>query len=150
VTAGVRAGPFSLPGRAAGVPPAKRVPVPGWRNHAYATRAPAARGASNEEVVQLLALPGDGIGGAGALATLVDLGVDQPGLGQQRGDVVSHELVEVVGADGLVGADPAGVVVVVVAAQAPRDLAAPRQPPAVKRGYTGQDDHGMWARSSLG
>src|SRR3954464_13338474 len=76
-------------------------------------------GGGGQRVLQLCALPRDGIGGAGALEALVDLGVDQPRLGQQRGDVVPDHGVEVVGADGLVGADPAGFVAVVVAAQAP-------------------------------
>src|SRR4029453_16951537 len=81
--------------------------------------AGAPAGGGGQRVLQLLALPRDGIGGAGALETLVDLGVDQRGVGQQPGDVVPDHGVEVVGTDGLVGADPAGLVAVVVAAQAP-------------------------------
>ena len=69
--------------------------------------------------LQPLPLSRDGIAGAGGVEPLVDLGVDQGGVGQQRGDVVPDHGVEVVGADGLVGADPAGFVAVVVAAQAP-------------------------------
>jgi RNA-directed DNA polymerase len=46
---------------------------------------------------------------------------------------------------------------IVLTAQARADLVvlvhsttATWQPPAVKRVYTGQHDHGMWAKSSLG
>jgi hypothetical protein len=58
-------------------------------------------GGGGQRILQLCALPRDGISGAGALETLVDLGVDQRGVGQQRGDVVPDHGVEVVGADGL-------------------------------------------------
>ena len=62
---------------------------------------------------------GDGVGGAGGVEALVDLGADQLRVGEQPGDVVPDDRVEVVGADGLVGADPAALVAVVVGAQAP-------------------------------
>src|SRR5215217_2493530 len=57
---------------------------------------------------------------AGGVESFVDLGSDELWVGgQQLGDVVPHDRVEVVGADRLVGADPASFVAVVVAAQAP-------------------------------
>ncbi len=65
------------------------------------------------------ALAGGRIAGAGAFEALVDLGSDQLRVGDQGDDVVPDEGVEVVGADGLVGADPAAFVAVVVGAQAP-------------------------------
>ena len=76
-------------------------------------------GGLGQRGVEAVALPRDGIGGAGGVESLVDLGADQRGVGQQRGDVVPDDLVEVVGADRLVGADPAALVAVVVRAQAP-------------------------------
>ena len=66
-----------------------------------------------------VALVGDGVVGAGVVEAPVDLGADQGRVGQQGGDVVPDDLVEVVGADRLVRADPAVLVAVVVAAQAP-------------------------------
>src|SRR6516162_4980257 len=68
---------------------------------------------------QPVALAGDRIGGAGGLEPLVDLGADQRRVGEQAGDVVPDDGVEVVGADRLVAADPAALVPVVVGAQAP-------------------------------
>ena len=60
-----------------------------------------------------------GSAGAGVLEALADLGADQRGVGEQGGDVVPDDGVEVVGADRLVPADPPAVVAVVIAAQAP-------------------------------
>src|SRR6266540_2622902 len=60
-----------------------------------------------------------GIGGAGGVEAFVDLGADQVRVGEQAGDVLPDDMVEVVGADWLVGTDPAAFVAVVVAAQAP-------------------------------
>ncbi|MEU1276434.1 hypothetical protein [Streptomyces sp. NPDC005799] len=57
--------------------------------------------------------------GAGLLQASVDLGADQSGVGEEAGDVVPDEGVEVVGADRLVGADASAFVAVVVRAQAP-------------------------------
>ncbi len=63
---------------------------------------------------------GDGrVGGAGSGQAFVDLGGDQRGVGDQRGDVVPDDLVEVVGPDRGVGADPSAGVPVVVRAEAP-------------------------------
>src|SRR5664279_1816770 len=63
---------------------------------------------------------GDGrVGGAGGVQAFVDLGGDQRGVGDQRGDVVPDDPVEVVGPDRVVGADPPTGVAVVVRAQAP-------------------------------
>ena len=63
---------------------------------------------------------GDGrVAGAGGGQALVDLGGDQRGVGDQRGDVVPHDGIEVVGPDRGVAADPAAGVAVVVRAQAP-------------------------------
>src|SRR6478752_3620194 len=63
---------------------------------------------------------GDGrVGGAGGGQAFVDLGGDQRGVGDQRGDVVPDDLVEVVGPDRGVAADPPAGVPVVVRAQAP-------------------------------
>ena len=56
----------------------------------------------------------NGIGGAGGVESLVDLGADELWVGQQPGEVIPHDLVEVVGADGFVGAHPAALVAVVV------------------------------------
>src|SRR5665811_2212876 len=68
--------------------------------------------------VEPFALRGGRVGGAVLGEPLGDLGSDQGGVGQQRGDVVPDEAVEVVGADRLVGADSAVLVAVVVRAQA--------------------------------
>src|SRR6516164_1849696 len=68
---------------------------------------------------QPVALAGDRIGGAGGLEPLADLGADQGRVGEQAGDVVPDDGVEVVGADRLVAADPAAFVAVVIGAQAP-------------------------------
>src|SRR6266581_1973443 len=83
-------------------------------------------GGLGEGQFQLVALPGDRVGGAGPLESLADLGADQGRVGEQAGDVVPDDGVEVVGADRLVAADPPALVAVVVAAQAPVvvDLAA--------------------------
>ncbi len=69
--------------------------------------------------LEAIPLPGDRVGGAGGIQPLADLGADQCGVGEQVGDVVPDDGVEVVGADGLVAADPAAFVAVVVGAQAP-------------------------------
>src|SRR5207237_851247 len=66
-----------------------------------------------------LAVFAGGVGGAGGVQPLVDLRLDQLRVGEQPGDVVPDDLVEVVRAHGLVGADPAAFVAVVVRAQAP-------------------------------
>ena len=76
-------------------------------------------GGLGQSQLQLLALPGGRVGGAGLLEPLADLGADQGRVGEQGGDVIPHDLVEVVGADRLVAADPAAFVAVVIAAQAP-------------------------------
>ncbi len=55
---------------------------------------------------EALALPGGRVGGAGGIEPLGDLGADQGRVGEQGGDVVPHDGVEVVGADRLVAADP--------------------------------------------
>src|SRR5674476_1126251 len=68
--------------------------------------------------VEPFALRGGRVGGAVLGEPLGDLGSDQGGVGQQPGDVVPDEAVEVVGADRLVGADSAVLVAVVVRAQA--------------------------------
>src|SRR6266508_3036002 len=60
-----------------------------------------------------------GVGGAGGVEAFVDLGADQVRVGEQAGDVRPDGMVEVVGADWLVAADPAAFVAVVVRAQAP-------------------------------
>src|SRR6266704_3568940 len=64
-------------------------------------------------------LAGDRVGGAGRVQPLADLGPDEGGVGEQAGDVVPHDGVEVVGADRLVAADPPAVVPVVIRSQAP-------------------------------
>src|SRR5271165_5634464 len=76
-------------------------------------------GCLGQRELELVALPGDGVGGAGLGEPAVDLGADQGGVGEQAGDVVPHDGVEVVGADRLVAAHPAALVAVVVGAEAP-------------------------------
>jgi hypothetical protein len=49
----------------------------------------------------------------------VDLAADERGVGEQSSDVIPDDLVEVVGADRLVAADPAAFVAVVIGVQAP-------------------------------
>src|SRR4051794_33105264 len=68
--------------------------------------------------VQALALGDGGVGGACLVEALVDLGADQGRVGQQRGDLLPDDGVEVVGAHRLVGADAAVFVAVVIRAQA--------------------------------
>src|ERR1039458_2114876 len=68
---------------------------------------------------EALPLPCDRVAGAGGVQPLADLGADQGRVGEQGGDVVPHDGVEVVGADRLVAADPAAFVAVVIGAQAP-------------------------------
>src|SRR5216684_880180 len=65
------------------------------------------------------ALACGGVRGAGLLQALVDLGPDQRRAGEQAGDVVPDDLVEVVGADWLVAAHPPAFVSVVIRPQAP-------------------------------
>ncbi len=74
-------------------------------------------GGLGQRGLQLLALAGGRVGGAGGIQALADLGADQRRVGEQAGDVVPHDIVEVVGADRLVAADPAAFVAVVVAAR---------------------------------
>src|SRR6266702_3621065 len=50
------------------------------------------------------------VGGAGGVQALADLGADQRRVGEQGGDVVPYDGVEVVGADRLAAADPAAFV----------------------------------------
>jgi hypothetical protein len=57
---------------------------------------------------------GGGVGGAGVVETFVDLRLDQVRVREQSGDVRPDDLVEVVGADRLVGADPSALVAVVI------------------------------------
>jgi hypothetical protein len=61
---------------------------------------------------------GGRVGGAGGVQAFIDLGGDQRGVGDQRGDVVPDDLVEVVGPDRGVAADPPAGVPVVIRAQA--------------------------------
>ena len=77
------------------------------------------RGGLREGLLELAALPGDGIGGAGPFEPPADLGADEGGGGEQGRDVVPDDLVDVVGADWLVAADAAALVAVVVGAEAP-------------------------------
>jgi hypothetical protein len=76
-------------------------------------------GGLGEGVVQSLTLLGGRVAGAGLLEAPVDLGADDGRVGEQGTDVVPDDLVEVVGADRFVGADPSAFVAVVVAAEAP-------------------------------
>src|SRR5664279_2434246 len=68
--------------------------------------------------VETLALCGGRVGAAVLLESFADLGADQCRVGEQRGDVVPDEGVEVVGAYRFVGADPAVLVAVVIRAEA--------------------------------
>src|SRR5712692_2707466 len=72
-----------------------------------------------ERKFQVSALACGGVRGAGLLQALVDLGPDQRRAGEQAGDVVPDDLVEVVGADWLVAAHPPAFVSVVIRPQAP-------------------------------
>ena len=72
------------------------------------------RGGLGEGLLELAALAGDRVGGASLLESFADLGADEGGVGEQAGDVVPDDLVDVVGADGLVAADAAALVAVVV------------------------------------
>jgi len=54
--------------------------------------------------VQALALGGGRVGGADLGQALADLGADQGRVGEQAGDVVPDDLIDVAGADGLVAA----------------------------------------------
>ncbi|MEU9244428.1 hypothetical protein [Streptomyces sp. NPDC048385] len=77
------------------------------------------RGGLGQARLDLAAPTGGGVGRAGAFQPVVDLGPDQVRVGDHADDVVPDDGVEVVGADGLVGADPAALVAVVVRTQAP-------------------------------
>jgi hypothetical protein len=57
------------------------------------------RGGLDQGGFQALALTGDRIGGAGLLEPRIDLGADQRRVGEQVGDLVPYDGVEVVGAD---------------------------------------------------
>ena len=83
-------------------------------------------GGLGEAAVKALALGGGRVGGADLGQALADLGADQGRVGDQAGDVVPDDLVEVVGADRLAVADLAVLEPVVVAADAPvvEDLVA--------------------------
>ncbi len=72
------------------------------------------RGGLGQSGIKTLALGGGGVDGAGLLEPFVDLAADQGRVGEQGGDVVPDDGVEVVGAHRLVGADPAVLVAVVV------------------------------------
>jgi hypothetical protein len=76
-------------------------------------------GGFGEGQFQAFALAAGRVGGAGLVEPFADLGADQRWVGEQGGDVVPYDGVEVVGADRLVAADPAVFVAVVIAAQAP-------------------------------
>jgi hypothetical protein len=62
---------------------------------------------------------GGRVGGAQLVEAALDLGADQRGVGEEGGDVGPDDLVEVVGSDGFVVADPAAGVAVVVRTEAP-------------------------------
>jgi hypothetical protein len=82
------------------------------------------RGAGlGEREFQVSVLACGGVGGAGLLQALADLGADQRRAGEQAGDVVPDDLVEVVSADWLAGAHAPAFVTVVVG---PRALPVPR------------------------
>lgn len=55
--------------------------------------------------LQSILLAGGGIAGTGVLEPLVDLGADQLWVGEQAGDVVPDDRVEVVGPDRLAVSD---------------------------------------------
>src|SRR5271169_1669027 len=76
------------------------------------------RAGPGEGLLELAALLGDRVGGAGSFQALADLGADEGGVGEQGGDVVPDDGVGVAGADGLVGADASALVAVVVGAEA--------------------------------
>jgi hypothetical protein len=65
------------------------------------------------------ALRGGRVGGAVLGEPVVDLAADQRRVGEQAGDVVPDNSVEVIGTDRLVGADPAVLVTVVIRSEAP-------------------------------
>jgi hypothetical protein len=72
----------------------------------------------NQSGLEALALDGCGVGGPGVGESPGDFGPDQRRVGEQGGDVVPDEAVEVVGAHRFVGADPAVLVAVVVRTEA--------------------------------
>jgi hypothetical protein len=63
---------------------------------------------------EALLLGGGGVGGAQLIESPIDLGTDQGRVGEQGGDVVPDEGIEVVGADWFVVADASVFVAVVV------------------------------------
>jgi hypothetical protein len=65
-----------------------------------------------------LLLGGGGVGSAQLIESSIDLGTDQARIGEQAGDVVPDQSIEVVGADRFVLADAPVFVAVVVRAQA--------------------------------
>jgi hypothetical protein len=65
-------------------------------------------------LVEALLLAGGGVGGAQLIESSIDLGADQGRVGEQAGDVVPDESIEVVGADGFVVADTSVFIAVVV------------------------------------
>src|SRR4029077_15266593 len=71
-----------------------------------------------ESGLQPLPLTDGRVAVAGGVESFVDLGADELWVGQQPGDVVPHDLVEVVGSDRLVATDAPVLVAVVVRAQA--------------------------------
>jgi hypothetical protein len=77
------------------------------------------RGGLRERLPELAALAGDRVRRARPLEPLIDLGADEGRVGEQAGDVVPDDFAGVVGADGLVLADAAVLVAVVVGAEAP-------------------------------
>src|ERR1022692_651163 len=83
-------------------------------------------GGVGEGVIEAFVLGGGRVGGADLGEALADLGADQGRVGEQAGDVIPDDLVEVVRADGLAVADLAVLEPVVVAADAPvvEDLVA--------------------------
>src|SRR5260370_39697870 len=76
------------------------------------------RGGLGEGLLELAALAGDRVRCPCPFQPLADLGADEGGVGEQGGEVVPDDLVGVVGADRLVGADAAALVAVVVGAEA--------------------------------
>ena len=72
------------------------------------------RGGLREGLLELAPLAGHRVRCPRPLESLADLGADEGGVGEQAGDVVPDDRIDVVGADGLVGADAAALVAVVV------------------------------------
>jgi hypothetical protein len=68
------------------------------------------RGGLGEGLLELAALAGDRVRRPCPFQPFADLGTDEGGVGEQGGDAGPDDLVGVVGADGLVLADPAALV----------------------------------------